>query len=70
MSAVKFSTDQVTTGISNCSKTKAFGPDELSIFHLKNLGSRAIKYLTACHIMSNCGDLESSIVIPIPKPDN
>ena len=31
-------TDQVIKGISNCSNTKAFDPDKLSIFHLKNLG--------------------------------
>ena len=47
MSAVTFTTDQVIKGISNCSNTKAFGPDKLSIFHLKNLGPRAIEYLTA-----------------------
>ena len=44
MSAVTFTTDQVIKGISNCSNTKAFGPDKLSIFHLKNLGLRAIEY--------------------------
>ena len=37
MSAVTFTTDQVIKGISNCSNTKAFAPDKLSIFHLKNL---------------------------------
>ena len=47
MSAVTFTTDQVITGISNCSNTKAFGPDTLSIFQLKNLGPKAIEYLTA-----------------------
>ena len=47
MSAVTFTTDQVIKGISNCSNTKAFGPDKPSIFHLKNLGPRAIEYLTA-----------------------
>ena len=35
MSAVIFTTDQVIKGISNCRNTKAFGPDKLSIFHLK-----------------------------------
>ena len=47
MSAVKFTTDQVIKGISNCGNTKAFGHDRLSIFHLKNLGPKAIEYLTA-----------------------
>ena len=73
MSAVTFSTDQVIKGIRHCSNTKAFGPDKLSIFHLKNLGPRAIEYLTAlfndsvtsCRIPSIW---KSSIVIPIPKP--
>ena len=47
MSAVTFTTDQVIKGISNCSNTKAFGPDKLSIFHQKNIGPRAIEYLAA-----------------------
>ena len=42
MSAVTFTTDQVIKGISNCSNTKAFGPDKLSIFHQKNLEPKAI----------------------------
>ena len=41
-----FTTDQVTKGISSCSNTRAFGPDKISIFHLKHFGSRAIEYLT------------------------
>ena len=69
-----FATDQVTTGISSCSNTRAFGPDKLSIFHIKHLGSRGIEYLTAffndsvtsCRIPSIW---KSTIVIPIPKPD-
>ena len=46
-SAVTFTTDQVTKGISSSSNTRAFGPDKLSIYHLKHLGSRGIEYLTA-----------------------
>ena len=46
-SAVTFTTDQVTKGISSCSNTRAFGPDKLNIFHLKHLGSRGIDYLSA-----------------------
>ena len=72
-SAVTFTTDQVTKGISSCSNTRTFGPDRLSIFHLKHLGSKGIEYLTAlfnnsvtyCRIPSIW---KSSIVIPIPKP--
>ena len=73
MSAVTFTTDQVIRGKNNCSNTKAFGPDKLSIFHLKNLGPNAIEYLTAlfndsvtsCRIPTIW---KSYIVIPIPKP--
>ena len=73
MSSVTFTTDQVIKGISNCSNTKAFGPDKLSIFHLKNLGPRAIEYLTAIinDSVTSCripAIWKSSIVIPIPKP--
>ena len=72
-SAVTFTTDQVTKGISSSSNTRAFGPDKLSIFHLKHIGFRGIEYLTAlfndsvtsCRIPSIW---KSSIVIPILKP--
>ena len=46
-SAVTFTRDQVTNGISSCSNTRTFGPDKLSIFHLKHFGSKGIEYLTA-----------------------
>ena len=73
MSAVTFTTDQVIKEISNCSNTKAFGPDLLSILHPKNLGPKAIKYLTALFndSVTSCripAIWKSSIVIPIPKP--
>ena len=42
MPAVTFTMDQVIKGISNCSNTKAFDPDKHNIFHLKNLGHRAL----------------------------
>ena len=38
-SAETFTTDEVTKGISSCINTRAFGPDKLSIFHRKHLGS-------------------------------
>ena len=73
-SAVTFTTYQVTKGISSCINTRAFGPDKLSIVHLKHLGSRGIEYITA--LFNNCvtscripSIRKSSIVIPIPKPD-
>ena len=62
-------------GISNCSNTKAFGHDKLSIFHLKNLGLKAIEYITAFYndSVTSCripAIWKSSIVVPIPKPDS
>ena len=68
-----FTTDLVTRAIRSCSNTKAFGPDKLSIFHLKHLGPRATTYLTALFNDSvNSSRIpaiwKSSIVIPIPKP--
>ena len=68
-----FTTDLVTRAIRSCSNTKAFGPDKLSIFHLKHLGPRATAYLTALFNDSvNSSRIpaiwKSSIVIPIPKP--
>ena len=73
MWAVTFTTDHVIKGISNCSNTKAVGPDKFSIFHLKNLGPRAIEYLTALFndSVTSCripAIWKPSIVIPIPKP--
>ena len=73
MSAVTLTTDQVTTGISNCSNTRTFGPDKISMFHLKNLGAKAIQCVTALFndSVTSCripAIWKSSIVIPIPKP--
>ena len=73
MSAVTFIMDQVITGISNCSNTRVLGPDNLSIFHLKNLGPRAIEYLNALlnYSVTSCripAIWKSAIVIHIPKP--
>ena len=36
-SAVTFTTDQVTKGMSSCSNTRVFVPDKLSIFHLNGI---------------------------------
>ena len=73
-SAVTFAIYQVTKGMSSCSNTRAFGPDKLSIFHLKHLGSKEIEYLTALFndSITSCRIpliWKSSIVIPILKPD-
>ena len=71
--AETFTADIVTRAIKSCRNSKAFGPDKLSIFHLKNLGPRAIEYITALLNLSvtNCqipAIWESSLIIPIPKP--
>ena len=59
--------------IKSCRNSKAFGPDKLSIFHLKHLGPRAIEYITALFNLSatTCripAIWKSSLIIPIPKP--
>ena len=71
--AETFTADIVTRAIKSCRNSKAFGPDKLSIFHLKNLGPRAIEYITALLNLSvtNCqipAIWKSSVIIPIPKP--
>ena len=47
-----FTADLVKRAIMSCRNSKAFGPDKLSIFHLKNLGPRAIEYITALFNLS------------------
>ena len=68
-----FTADIVTREIKSCRNSNAFGPDKLSIFHLKNLGPRSIEYITALFNLSvtNCqipAIWKSSLIIPIPKP--
>ena len=63
----------VTSAIKSCSNSRAFGPDLLSIFHLKNLGPKATEYLTALFNDSFKSSRipsiwKTSLVIPIPKP--
>ena len=69
-----FTTDLVMKAIKSCRNSKAFGPDKLSIFHLKHLGPRAIEYITALFNLSatTCripAIWKSSLIIHIPKPD-
>ena len=69
-----FTTDLVMKAINSCRNSKAFGPDKLSIFHLKHLGPRAIEYITTLFNLSatTCwipAIWKSSLIIPIPKPD-
>ena len=68
-----FTTDLVMKAIKSYRNSKAFGPDKLSIFHLKHLGPRAIEYITALFNLSatTCripAIWKSSLIIPIPKP--
>ena len=71
--AETFTSDQVTSAIKSCRSSRVYGPDTLSIFHLKNLGSLATEHLTAlyndslksCHLPSIW---KTSLIIPIPKP--
>ena len=71
--AVSFTSDQVTSAIKSCRNSRAYGPDSLSIFHLKNLGPLAIEHLTALYndSLKSCrlpSIWKTSLVIPIPKP--
>ena len=68
-----FTMDLVMKAIKSCRNSKAFGPDKLSIFHLKHLGPRAIEYITALFNLSATiwwilAIWKSSLIIPIPKP--
>ena len=70
---IKFTCEQVTKAIKNCKNSKAFGPDQLSILHLKNLGPRAVEHLTALYNDSVQSSRipsiwKTSLIIPIPKP--
>ena len=68
-----FTTDLVMKAIKSCRNSNAFGPDKLSILHLKHLGRRAIEYITTLFNLSatTCwipSIWKSSLIIPIPKP--
>ena len=68
-----FTADIVMRTIKSCRNSKSFGPDKLSIFHLKTIGPRAIKYITALFNLSvtTCqipAIWKSSLIITIPKP--
>ena len=70
--AESFTSDQVTSAIKSCRSKRAYGPDFLSIFHLKNLGPLATEHLAALYNESfkSCrlpSIWKTSFVIPIPK---
>ena len=67
-----FTKNLVMKAIKSCRNSKAFGPDTLSIFHLKHLGPWAIEYITSLFNLSatTCripAIWKSSLIIPIPK---
>ena len=71
--AGSFTSDQVTSAIKSCRSSRAYGPDTLSIFHLKNLGPLATEHLTALYnnSLKSCrlpSIWKTSLVIPIAKP--
>ena len=71
--AETFTSDQVTSAIKSCRSSRAYGPDSLSIFHLKNLGPLATEHLTALYndSLKYCrlpSIWKTSLIIPIPKP--
>ena len=71
--AESFTSDQVTSAIKSCMSRRAYGPDTLSISHLKNLGPLATEHLTSLYNYSlkSCrlsSIWKTSLVIPISKP--
>ena len=67
-----FTSTQVTSAIKSWRNSRAYGPDSLSIFHLKNLGPIATKHLTSLYNDSFKSYRlpsiwKTSLVIPIPK---
>ena len=71
--AESFTSDQVTSAIKSCRSSRVYGPDTLSIFHLKNLGPLATEHLTALYndSLKSCrlpSIWKTSLVFPIPKP--
>ena len=71
--AESFTSDQVTSAIESYWCSRAYGPNTLSIFHLKNLRPLATEHLTALYndSLKSCrlpSIWKTSLVIPIPKP--
>ena len=65
--------ESFTSAIKSCRSSRAYSPDSLSIFHLRNLGPLATEHLTALYndsLKSCClpSIWNTSLVIPIPKP--
>ena len=72
--AESFTSDQVTSAIKSCRSSRAYGPNSLSIFHLKIIGPLATEHLTALYKNSLKSYRlpsiwKTSLFIPIPKHD-
>ena len=70
--AESFTSDQAISAIKSCRCSRAYGPDSLSIFHLKNLGPLATEHLTTLYNDSFKSFRlpsiwKTSLVIPILK---
>ena len=50
--AESFTSDQVNSAIKSCRSSRTYGPDSLSIFHLKNAGPLATEHLTSLYTMT------------------
>ena len=64
--AESYTSDQVTSAIKSCRSSRAYGPDSLSIFHLKNVGPLATEHLTTLYneSLKSSVDLEDLISHP------
>ena len=70
--AESFASGHVTSAIKSCRSSRAYGPDTLSIFNLKNIGLLTTEPLTALYndSLRSCrlpSIWKTSLVIPIPK---
>ena len=67
-----FTTDLIMKAFKSCRNSRAFGPNKLSIFHLKHIGPRAIEYITTFFNFSatTCripAIWKSSLIIPMQE---
>ncbi len=70
---LQFTPAEVASAIKRANNSKAFGPDNLTIFHLKHLGQAGLNYLTSLFNLSiaSCkipSIWKTSTIIPLPKP--
>ena len=64
-----FTSDQVTSAIKSCRSSRAYGPDSLSIFHLKKLGPLSTEHLTKLYNDFRLPSIwKTSLVIQNHKP--